>query len=502
MTRRLKAALCLMLTALLLTACSGGVNGPGSEEIIALPEPEAAEVNMIIGEQIASRSVSVPLQYIAGDGTSFSTIYRYFPSQNLTQLCRDVCETLLTGFTSQDSMAFVPTGVKLLDAHCSCGCAVVNLSPEAALIQSDQEYLMVLASITNTLLSIDGIDAVSVQIDNRTRSVEALPVGAVTTPFQGITPAYAQMATEHEYFLTSETGTITRGATLYFPADGVDRFIPEVRQLTFDSDDYASALIRALRSGSSRNACVLNVIPESVDLLVNNPSIEVTQRGERVLRLDFSPTIRNYLTFSGITEWQLLGAVTLTLTSFLPDLDAVIVYIGDKPVTECGVNGRTLVFDGGYIHRSAFDTRIGAVSTLFLPGEQSQLNAVQAAVSENMAYSPLGVLRQLLDRLDGASGADVLGVQASDNIATVNLTGSFYRAAQKLDEAQERACVYAIVNTLCQFRYISGVRFLVEGVQPQTLSTSIYLRSVLLPNPVGVHYDTVEPAETPQAVQN
>ena len=46
--RRLKAALCLMLTALLLTACSGGVNGPGSEEIIALPEPEAAEVNMII----------------------------------------------------------------------------------------------------------------------------------------------------------------------------------------------------------------------------------------------------------------------------------------------------------------------------------------------------------------------------------------------------------------------------------------------------------------------
>ena len=75
--------------------------------------------------------------------------------------------------------------------------------------------------------------------------------------------------------------------------------------MSFDSSDYASGLVRALREGPLSTPAATTAIPEGADLLAENPTTQVTPAGERVLRLDFSPTLRNYLAFSGLEEWQL-----------------------------------------------------------------------------------------------------------------------------------------------------------------------------------------------------
>jgi len=78
---------------------------------------------------------------------------------------------------------------------------------------------------------------------------------------------------------------------------------------------------------------------------------------------------------------------------------------------------------------------------------------------------------------------DIPGVSLEDGIVSVNLSGNFYRQSQELDADRERAVVYSIVNTLCGLDGVTGVRFYIEGITAETLSGSIYLKSILLPNP-------------------
>ena len=78
---------------------------------------------------------------------------------------------------------------------------------------------------------------------------------------------------------------------------------------------------------------------------------------------------------------------------------------------------------------------------------------------------------------------DILGISVERGVASVNLSANFYRQSQALDATAERGVIYAIVNTLCKLENIDGVRFYIEGISAETLSGSIYLKGVLLPNP-------------------
>lgn len=493
MSKRILAGLLAFALCLSLAGCSRTPAAETEQEIV-LPEPPEEEKNMILGERIAARPNNVSLYYVSGDGTSFSTVTRTLVASPGESLYEEAVDTLLYSTSSPDRMTFLTPEVQVLKADYACGIVSVSLSLDALGIQNEQEYLMVLASVSNTLLSMDGVCGVNVLVGNRSRSIESLPVGVQTQPYSGITPAYAQLSAEQDYFLTSETGTITRTAVLYFPSTMGDWLVPELREITFDSSDYASALIRALRTGPLENACATTAIPESVDLLVENPLLEVTASGERVLRLNFAPTLRSYLALSGMEEWQMLGSVVLTLCSFVPDLDAVRIQIGDDLITSCTLNGAERTFSDGLIRRSDFDSLIGSTMILYRPNSRGTLDVVERAVSMTRAESPLSILYALIDEAqsDAENGAvfpaeiyyeDILGVSVENGIASVNLSANFYRQSQALDDAAERGVIYAIVNTLCELENISGVRFYIEGLSAETLSGSIYLKGVLLPNP-------------------
>ena len=320
MNRRLAALAMAGVFALSLTGCSSNSAGEGEQEIV-LPEPTEQSGGSIFGESILSVPENVTLYYVSGDGTSFSAVSRSLTGSSTSDLCQQVVRALLDD-SAPERASSVPEGTALLGVEAASGVATVNLSLEAYRASDEQELLKLAASITNSLLSLNEIHGVSVLVAGRALGVASLPLGVRTRSFEGITPAYAQMNVEKEYFLDSDTGTVSRTAALYFPTrDGW--LTSETREISFDSSDYASALIRELRVGPLLRSCALSAIPEDVDLLVNNPQIAVTSAGERVLELDFSGALRDYLTFVGLDEWELTGSLTLTLTSFVPEIDAV-----------------------------------------------------------------------------------------------------------------------------------------------------------------------------------
>ena len=466
MNRRLAALAMAGVFALSLTGCSSNSAGEGEQKIV-LPEPTEQSGGSIFGESILSAPENVTLYYVSGDGTSFSAVSRSLTGSSTSDLCEQVVRALLDD-SAPERASSVPEGTALLGVEAASGVATVNLSLEAYRASDEQELLKLAASITNSLLSLNEIHGVSVLVAGRALGVASLPLGVRTRSFEGITPAYAQMNVEKEYFLDSDTGTVSRTAALYFPTrDGW--LASETREISFDSSDYASALIRELRVGPLLRSCALSAIPEDVDLLVNNPQIAVTSAGERVLELDFSGALRDYLTFVGLDEWELAGSLTLTLTSFVPEIDAVRLYIGGAAI-------------------------------LYLPEDDGSLRRMEIADSLGRAASPSSVLTRLLDALptadevySGLNGGDLLGVSVENGVASVNFTADFYRIAQGFFETQERGTVFAVVNTLCELAGIHGVRIYVEGISPETLSGTIYLRGMLLPNPGAV----VEATETP-----
>lgn len=495
MMKRIGAGLLAAVLAIELCSCSRTASE--TTQAVVLPEPADEGVNMILGERIAAEPASVELYYVSGDGTSFSTITRSMivsPGENLQE---EAVDALLYNTNVMDRMAFIPDETKLLNVEYSCGIATVSLSLDAHSVRSEQEMLMLVASVANTLLGLDGVRGVNVLIADRAEALASLPLGVLTELITGVSPAYAKMNTEREYFLEAGTDTIVRSAALYFPDMNGMWLVPELRELNFDSSDYASELIRALRSGPMEGSNTVTALPEGADLLVNNPVTEVTASGERVLQLEFSPTLLNYLAFAGIEEWKMIASVVLTVTSFVPEIDAVRMLVGGEIISECTRGIEEVIFEDGLIRRRDFADCVGNIIRLCVPNGDGTLDTIERAVPMERAQSPLSVLKFLFDEavVRSAGGFlfpgtvdsnDLLGVSVESGVASVNLSANFYRQAQALDATAERGVIYAIVNTLCRLDGITGVRFYIEGISAETLSGSIYLKGVLLPNP-GLH---------------
>lgn len=493
MNRRLIAWMLTGAMCLSLTACSGNVS-PEAEGAPTLPEPSEEAARMIQGESITAEPTSVALCFVSGDGNSFSTVNREVRPSSTESLCEAAMRTLLYDSATPERQNSIPAGTQLLSLEFAGGMATVNLSLEAYGAQEDQDLLKLISAVSNTLLSLESVQGVNVLIAGRSESVASLPSGVRTQPYSAITPTYAQLSAEHEFFLESETESIQRYAAIYFPCEG-QWLVPELRFVSFDSGNYASALIRELRAGPVALTCAESALPESADLLTDNPSIRVVSSGERVLEMNFSATLLNYLAFSGLEEWELLGSIVLTMTSFVPEIDAVRVNVDGSPITQCEMNGQAFYFSDGLMRRSDFVHKIGDVTTLYLPNEDGTLRTLERAGAMVRAQSPQSALLKLFESMnqsmpdafpEGLSMDDLLGVCVEENVASINLSADFYRQAQALDAAKERGVVYAIVNTLCEMDGISGVRFYIEGISAETLSGSIYLKGVLLPNPGAV----------------
>lgn len=502
MNRAIRLLALLTLIALGLSGCMLSGREPEAVDEIHLPEPSEEPENMILGETLSGGFNEVTLYFPAPDGTSYSTVRRGVRPEGSQSLPEAALAALFEG-TGGQAVRFLGD-TKVLSCEYACGTATVNLSIDARNVQNPQELLAMELSIGNTLLSIEGMRGVNILIGQLSEGFWQLPLGVLTEPVASATADYAQLQAERDRSTQPEGEPVLRNALLYFPTDSGDWLVPELRPISATSGDFIRALIDALKAGPADEACAIPSIPEGVELLDEMPAIRTLSSGERVLDLNFSSTLANYLAFSGLEVWELAGSLSLTMCSFLPELDAVRVMVNGEAITMCELDEEIVRFPDGLIHRRDFSGKIGSSATLFLVNANNRLQPVRRAVSTRSALSPRSLLSELLRYAGSDEGPltfplpsgvypeDFLGVQASGGIARVNLSGSFYRSCQGLDEQSERALVYSMVNTLCQLSGIRAVRFYVESRPADTLAGSIYLKSVLLPNPGIVESESEE----------
>ena len=482
----------LVCAALALSGCVLREQEPDAENALSLPEPSPEAKNQFLGERAAARSTSVTLSYANADGASFSSVTRSLRTEEGESLVDAAVHALLEPSSDAEAAYFTLGETRVLSCELACGIAAVNLSIDARGAQSEQELLALEASIGNTLLGLEGVQGVNVLVGGRCMSFCQLPLGVQTREIASVTAAYAQLQADQDQLRAGTASGLTRGAVLYFPSDANDGrwLVPELREITFPGGDFVAGLIEALRKGPQVERCAAMVLPEGADLLNEPPTRSTLSTGEHLVTLNFSSTLTNYLAFSGLSIDELLGSLSLTLLSFLPETDAVRVEINGAPI-EISETGS---FPDGLIHRGDFADRIGSVATLYLANAEGRLEPRQRAVSKRSALSARQLLAELFRYANAAEGPltfpvasrvyedDVLGVQISGDIAQVNLSSDFYLSCQGLDAGTERCVVYAMVNTLCTLPNVRAVRFYVEGVAAETLAGTIYLRSPLLPN--------------------
>ena len=484
----LTAAACVCLCG-----CAPRVREGDAAREITLPQPTQEAQSMFLGEQLTQMTADVALYFPASDGVGFSVVNRTIRAEAGTGMIRAAVNALLSTANGA-TMAFPVADVRVLSCEYACGIATVRLSLDARGAQSPQELLAVETAVGNTLLGIEGVSGVNVLIGDESEGFGQLPLGVQTGIQPSVTASYAQLQAERDRLLSGDPSPILRNAVLYFPANGANWLVPELREVTLTSADFAGALIEALKQGPAQEACAVASLPDVSDLMKGTPSVETLSTGERVLSLNFSSALANYLAFSGLEVWKLVGSVSMTMCSFLPEVDAVRVMVNDEPITILEIGDSIVSFPGGLIRRADFADSIGGVATLYLANESGALQAVERAVSSRSAYSPRSLMIELFSFAGRESAPrlpvpgsvypeDLLGLRVVDGVAQVNLSSDFYRACQSLDAVDERNLVYAIVNTLCRLDAIRGVRFFVEGVAADTLAGGIYLRSVLLPNP-------------------
>ena len=504
---RLQRLAALMLSCLLiLGGCAGGAQVANDDMQRALPDPPTLEDNQILGDVRQPYTRDVTLYYPVENSLDLTGITRAIEVDSNESLIGQTLSELLRTLSGTGALRTVASAEQLIDLEYSCGIACVNLSLEAGARQSDSDGLMLCAAIADTLLGLEGVEAVSVLAGGRSEAVCALPLGAIDEPSDNISALYAQLQSEETRFLTEQTATISRNVILYFPSSDGGYLLPELRELSFSSDDYASAILDALKSGPVARDCCFSAMPGNQELLSDAPRLWISDAGERVIDVYFSEMLPNYLAFAGVEPWQLYGSVVLSLCSLLPELDAVRICVDGAPVESCALGESQLQFADGLMRRSDFSARIGGSAALYFAAPDGGLRRMERAMSRSAAASPKGVLAEMIlagdpgDELEsvfpeGVLPEDVLGVEVGDSVAVVNLSGGFYSRCQMLDSAAERRLIYAMVNALTELEGIGAVRFIVEGVSIDTLVQSIYLRTPLLPDPGIVRDEDGAPTE-------
>lgn len=484
----------LTAVSLLFSGCAFQAQETDVSKEVQLPQPSAEPVNMLLGERISDVSTEVTLYYAMSDGTSFSEVTRTLAADSSENLIDAAVNALLQPSPTGEKFYFSTGDTHLISSELACGVATVNLSIDARNVQSEQELLALITSIGNTLLSIHSVQAVNVLIGNQCESFCQLPLGLQTEIATSIAATYAQLQAEQDHFLIEGTMPITREVALYFPTDEGQWLVPEIHEITFDSGNYAVSLLDALKTAPANRTCATTAIPDGVELLDAEPEITTLTTGEHVLSLNFSSTLANYLAFSGLEVWELVSSIALTMCSFIPELDAVRLLVNGEPITICEFGDTVAIFPEGLIRRGDFTSRIGSIATLYLVNQDNTLLPVECAVSMKRSLSARSLLAELFSHSasnqypafpisERLYSEDILGVNISAGIATLNLSANFYRLCQGISLSTERAIVYSIVNTLCQMDSIQAVRFYIEGIAAETLAGNIYLRSPLIPNP-------------------
>ncbi len=434
----------------------------------------------------------------------FVLYYLSEDGQKLTPLVRQVAllpdetpaEALLKslGQPAEGLRSPYPDGanVRLRSLEQSGSILTVDFSGDFAAVDEFVLFAMK-AAVVNTLTESCGIEYVNLLFNGAELSVSdptlgvSLPTGAMTSVAMDLETAWNQLRIEAR---SASRAGFTRNVTLYFLSPDGLCLLPEVRSVSFTSDDYVTPVLAELIRGPQGDLGLDRALPPSLSLL-DTPVYDFSADGRRYVDVNLNYAFNSYLRQRPELRSQILGSVVCTLTTFLPSLSGVQLRVNRRYLEqdESAYSSQERLYT-----RSQFEALLGGAQTLYLPKADGRLSAVMRAV-------PLGRagLRDLLSLLlDGPLNGEedllpafpapftlshVRGLCVEKDTLLFNLSDEGASLLSSLTPQEETSLIYSVVNTFTERPGIRRVLFLKEGRALRSLSGRIDLREPLLRNP-------------------
>ncbi len=494
------ALLCLILSACMaLTACSPKIESSNLPSVTLAP------------------ALSV---YQPPDGDEqrkrIETVLLYLPAKSTQQLAavpvkmslppnRHPAETVLSrlfSFTGDEVSEPVAKDTEISlyagrPVEISGNTATVNLDASAlALNTSAMEQLC--RAITNTLCQWGDIQYVNVLVADKQTGVDiasSLPMGSLRK-------------TKNEESLWEKqapSGRFTLNATLYYPALLGKGVMAETRAVTFSDSSHENMVESLLVALSSKESTDINtcVFPGLMALLKEDISVSTsTAGGGEEIFLSFLPEANGAFINAGIPRSVMVASITLTLTTFLPNIAGIRIQIGDETISALAPTGlvtgkRQMEFENGLIRRRDFPPFITDQIPVYYANERGKLQKTLVTVPSNERQNVRYIFDMLTQDTDqylsargirkalagGVSASDLIGYTMEGDTLLLNMSNNFSESFNSLSIDESRLAIYSIVNTMCELRGIRRVRFFISGEQPENFSDSIFLPGEFIRNP-------------------
>ncbi len=497
-------AVWLLLAALLLSGC--GPQGGVATQQSTLP-PAAARYTAPENDVNQGHEQTVLLYLPSRDGSQLVAVPQTASLSASRHNAQTLCEMLLS-HPGTDSAAPLGGEVALSlseteAVEVSGRVATVSLSA-SALRLTYEELFTVGQALANTLGQLQDVDYVNVLIAGAQTGLNVastLPAGCFSpNTAEDLPTLWARLSSP------SNTGRRAFTAALYFPAPGGKGILCEARTLSFSALDLPSmalTLLDALAAGAEELPSAPRC-EELRSLLLGEPALEESG-GQRRLVFRFAEQFNDALLDAGITRSVMMASLTYTMTTFLPGIEGIEVYIGEDRVNTITPSGiysttgqqMTITFSDGLMRRKDFPNFLLSFCTLYFAGGSGKLTKVYRPVPYYQAYSARALLEELMlgpqpfdtpgavlqpVLPEGLRSADLLGVAFEENTVVLNFSIQLSALCQGMSPGQEKCLVYAVVNTLCELEAVKKVAFFIQGEQPETLAGSLYLPGDFLPD--------------------
>ena len=387
----------------------------------------------------------------------------------------------------------------------------VNLGPSALQLDHSAFY-GVCQAITNTLTEFSDIQYVNILVSGAQVGLDitgTLPMGTMQRRTgEDLTMLWEQAEAQRvQLGEDSSQKQLAATATLYFPARVGNGILPEVRNISFEGQSSAQLALGLLSELSSGARYLRNVpgLPDLTALLASAPqAAEQPGVSGRTLELRFQSDLNEALIEYNVTRSSLMAALTYTMTTFIPGITGITVFIGDEwieSVTPSSVytNEEMIQFSQGIQARSDYKSFLLGYCTLyFASADGSGLVAVERPVPCYETWNPRYLMGQLIEgpkiAYDNVTGlapvlpftlrdADLMGFSLKEDTMLVQFSQRFMDECAGYSPQEERLAVYAVVNTLCQHQAVRRIRLYVAGQQPETIGGGVYLPGEFLMNP-------------------
>ena len=487
-------ALCCIL---FLTGCARTTVEEDQTPVATLP-PAEAKYTAPDGDGIMATDREYRMYFPGRDGLHLVSRSVRLDAADLNETAEMLVRSLISFEGDQETKKL--GGTRPLDLYgthpieISSGICTVNLT-SSALQMSSSDYYKTCLALSTTLCEMDEINSVNVLVADQSVALDItgnLPMGTlIAHPGENIPVLWEQMEAKRTPLDKDESKTpLNSLATLYYPLPDSRGMACTLRMVTFSGQtpqQLAAGLIDAV-SDVRRGLAGGQVFPELKSLLLHEPVASELEDGSRLITLSLREDAEALLEAGKTDLACFTAAITYTLITFIPNVSAVCIRIGDTPVTELKTaRFRPVTALGGLVTRNAVERFLTSSVTVYF-ARNGILCECERPVSRRSADSPRAQLYALMEGPDASEQEDgitavlpetvreedVLGIAAEGDTLLVNLSEQFREAILEQGKEAETLICYSIVNTLCKNTGTKRVRFFFEGEQTELIAGMIY----------------------------